>query len=506
MTRALTHREILRVFAGLATAMLMAALDQTIVATALPTIVGELGGLRALSWVVSAYLLTSTVAVPLCGKLSDLYGRMRLYQLAIVLFVAGSVACGAAQTMGQLIAFRAVQGVGGGGLVALTQTIVGDVVPARQRGRYMGYMGAVFGVASVIGPPLGGWLTDAWDWRWIFFVNVPVGALAMWAARHTLQLPFPLRAGKIDYLGAALLSGGIVALLLITMWGGSSSARSSGAVAGLAVAAVVSLVAFLLVERRAPEPILPLELFRGPVVPVAVVVLFVTNVVMFGAIVFLPLFLQIVVGVSATRSGVLLLPLVGGLLVGVVGAGRAMVRWGRYRMFPIAGTALMTVGVGLLSTMGTGTTHVEASLSMAVLGLGIGLVMQVLVVAIQNAVPPRHLGAATSTSLFFRSMGGTIGVAVAGAVLNVRLGSTLADTLRGGARGLAAGPAAVADLPAAVRDGVRVALADALTTVFLAAVPLLLVAFVLSWMLRELPLRTVATAAPRGRHAEAVDV
>lgn len=468
----LTHREIMRVFAGLMTGMFLAALDQTVVATALPTIVAELGGLTQLSWVVTAYLLTSTVSVPLYGKLSDLYGRGNLYRLAILIFLAGSFSSGAAQSMGQLIAFRALQGAGAGGLMALTQTIIADVVSPRQRGRYMGLVGAVFALASVLGPLLGGSFVDNLGWRWIFYLNLPVGAAALWITQRNLRSAVTRQQHRIDYLGAALLTSGLVALLLVSVWGGTTYAWSSPVIVGLGLVAVAVLAAFFLVETRAPEPFLPLEIFRDRAVAVAAVLVFLTGVVMYGGIVSLPLFVQAVLGISATGSGLLLLPLIGGLLVSVVSSGRLISRWGRYRVFPIVGTALMAAGVGLLSTMTVGSTRGQVSLYLAVVGLGIGLVLQVPVLVIQNTVAARHLGAATSTSLFLRSIGGSLGVALFGALLNARLGGAPA--------------------------GDRLALSDAITSVFWVAVPLIGVAFVVAWLLPERPLRTTVSAPAEG--------
>jgi EmrB/QacA subfamily drug resistance transporter len=496
-----SHREILVVFVGLATAMLLAALDQTIVATALPTIVGELGGLSQLSWVVTAYLLTLTVSMPLYGKISDLYGRKRLFQFAIALFVAGSAACGLSASMSQLITFRAIQGFGAGGIMALTQTIVGDIVSPRERGRYLGYIGAVFAVASVAGPLLGGYIVDHLDWRWVFWINVPLGAVALAVTQRNLRLVIRRRRPQIDYLGAALLSAGVVGLLLALMWDGGRSPWASPVILGLAAAAAVALTAFVFAERRAAEPILPPELFRNRVFAVSSAIVFIVGSAMFATTTFLPFFLQAATGISATSSGLLLVPLVGGIFTTVVGSGRLVTRWGRYKVFPIVGTALLVVGMGLLSSMTAGTNRFQASTYMVVIGLGIGCIIQVIVTAVQNAVPMHHLGTATSAVQFFRSIGGMVGVAAFGALLNSRLALNLTDAnlrLPAGSdpQSLLSTPEAIASASPAIQGALRGALADAITSVFLLAVPVMLVAFALSWLLRELPLRTTISAAP----------
>lgn len=490
----MSHREILVVVAGLMTAMFLAALDQTIVATALPTIAGELGGLSRLSWIVTAYLLTSTVSVPLYGKVSDLYGRKPLFLGAITVFVIGSLAAGASQTMTQLIVSRAVQGVGAGGLLAMAQTILGDVVSPRERGRYIGYFGAVFAVSSVIGPLLGGFFVDSLSWRWVFYVNLPLGGVALYIVQRALKLPRVRHERVIDYLGAALLTAGVTALLLVLVWGGQVYPWASPTITLLAVVSAGALATFVAVERRATEPLLPPELFRNSVFTVSASVSMIAGTAMFGAIVFLPVFLQVAIGMSATSSGLQLMPLIGGLVTATITAGRLTTRWGRYKAFPVTGTAVLAVGLWLLSTMSVDTGRGLVSTYMVVVGLGVGAVMQTLVVAAQNAVPVRHLGTATSAMQFSRSIGGSLGVALFGALVNARLASLLAGAgaalpANVSSQSLAS-PEAIAALPAAARAILQGALAEAITFVFGLAVPLALVGFALALRLRELPLRT----------------
>jgi EmrB/QacA subfamily drug resistance transporter len=493
---ALTSRQLALVFAGLMLGMLLAALDQTIVATALPTIVGELGGLNHLSWVVTAYLLTSTASTPLYGKLSDLYGRKQLFQLAIVMFLAGSVLAGLAQNMTQLVAFRAVQGLGAGGLISMAMAIIGEVVSPRERGRYQGWLGAVFGLASVAGPLAGGLLTDNLSWRWVFYVNVPVGLVALGFTTFALNLPFRRREHAIDYVGAALLVAGVTSVLLVTVWGGGQYAWDSPLILGLAASGLVLLTVFFAWERRAAEPILPLHLFRNRVVAVATGMMFLIGLALFGAIVFLPVFLQLVAGASATNSGLLLLPLMGGIIVTSVVTGRLITRTGRYKIFPVVGTFLILTGFALLATIGVGTSQALVSTYMVVLGAGIGANMQVLVLAVQNAVRPRDLGTATSTASFMRSLGASFGTAIFGAILNARLTTELARLLPAGAlpRGLdpealQGSPAQLLALPPAVRDGLVHAFANSIHTVFLAALPIGVLLVLVVWLLPELPLR-----------------
>jgi EmrB/QacA subfamily drug resistance transporter len=407
------------IFGALLLVLLLASLDQTIVSTALPTIVGDLGGISKLSWVVSSYLLASTVVGPVYGKLGDLYGRKIVLQTAIVIFLAGSVLCGLSQNMTELIGFRAIQGLGAGGLIVVTIAVVGDIVPPRERGRYQGYFGGVFGVATVIGPLLGGFFVDNLSWRWIFYVNLPIGLVALAVIGTTFQARTDRTRQTIDYLGAVLLAGGLSAIVLYTSLGGTTYPWGSAKMIALVVAGVIMLAAFVLVESRAREPILPLELFRIRVFAVTCAVGFIIGLALFGAITYLPLYLQDVKGHSPTTSGLLITPMMAGLLITSIASGQLISRFGRYRPFPIAGTAITAVGLGLLSRIHTDTSTLVVAGYMVVLGLGLGLVMQVLVLAAQNAVDYKYLGVASSGSTLFRQIGGSIGVAVFGAIFAI---------------------------------------------------------------------------------------
>jgi EmrB/QacA subfamily drug resistance transporter len=495
-----SRREITVVFVALMLAVLLAALDGTIVATALPTITAELGGLNQLSWVVTGYLLASTISTPLYGKLGDLYGRKRIFQASIVVFLVGSALCGQSQSMGELIAFRTLQGLGGGGLIVLAQAIIGDIVSPRDRGRYQGVIGAVFGVSSVAGPLLGGFLVDNASWRWIFYVNIPIGIVALAVIAVALRVPEQRRHARIDVLGTILLSLAAGCFVLAASLGGATYGWGSWQIIGLGAITVVATAALIPVERRAAEPVLPLSLFGSRVFTVAAAISFIVGFALFGATTYLPLFLQIVTGASPTRSGLELLPLILGLLVTSIGSGQIIARWGHYRPFPIAGTAIMVVGFWRLSTMEASTSGVERSLDMLILGLGIGLVMQVLVLAVQNDVDYRNLGVATSGATFFRSIGGCFGVAICGAIFSNRLADELSK-LSGLPPSVGAGRVTremVAQLPPAARAAFVSAYADALTTVFLVCAPVAALGFLLSWLLPEKPLRRTVEAAGVG--------
>lgn len=481
--------------------LLLAALDQTIVATALPTIVSELGGLEHLSWVVTAYLLASTAATPLWGKLGDQYGRKKLFQTAIVIFLVGSALCGAAQDMAQLIAFRALQGLGGGGLIVLSMAIVGDLVPPRERGRYQGLFGAVFGATSVLGPLLGGLFTEHLSWRWVFYVNLPVGIVALAVIAAVLHIPRRRTKHVIDYLGTFLIASVATCLVLVASLGGTTWEWASPQIIGLAVLGVLLTVAFVAVERRAAEPVLPLKLFRVRTFTLSAVISFIIGFAMFGAMTYLPTFLQVVQGVTPTMSGVHMLPMVAGMLLSSTGSGQIVSRTGRWKVFPIAGTAVTTLGLLLLHQLDADSSTAEMSAYFFVFGLGLGLVMQVLVLIVQNAVPYEDLGVATSGATFFRSIGASFGVAIFGTIFASRLGHELTDALRGtrlppgvSADSLEADPRGIAGLPPALRPPALDAYATAITDVFLYAVPVALLGFALAWFLKEDRLRASVTA------------
>ncbi|MGA3218357.1 MAG: MDR family MFS transporter [Acidimicrobiales bacterium] len=490
----LSHRRVLTIIGALMLGMLLAALDQTIVSTALPTIVADLHGGSHITWVVTAYLLAATVSTPLWGKLGDQYGRKTFFQAAIVLFLAGSVLSGFSTSLAMLVACRTLQGLGGGGLMVGAQAIVGDIVSPRDRGRYQGLFGATFGLASVVGPLLGGVLVDNLSWRWIFYVNIPLGAIALVVIASQVPGHLSRLHHDIDYAGIVTLSIGVTGLVLLTSLGGTTYAWGSLPIILMGAGGAVFLAIFAYIERSAKEPILPLHLFSNRTFSAASAVGFIVGFAMFGAILFLPLFFQVVKGANPTTSGLLLLPLMAGLLVTSIGSGQAISRTGRYRAFPIAGTAIMTLGLVMLSRLSTTTGGWAQTAYLVVLGIGLGLVMQVLVLVTQNAVPQSELGVATSGATFFRSIGGSFGAAIFGAIFSNVLVGKLSSQLRGVSlpKGFASSsvtPQMLGQLSAPVRHGFVQAYASSIQEVFVLAVPVALLAFVVVWLLPHVELR-----------------
>ena len=491
----LRNQSIRTVFAALILVLLLAALDQTIVSTALPTIVGELGGVTHLSWVVTAYLLASTIVAPLYGKFGDIHGRKIILQVAIVIFLMGSALCGLAQTMMQLVFFRGLQGIGGGGLIVTTIAVIADLVPPRERGRYQGVFGAVFGIATIVGPLLGGFFVDHLSWRWIFYVNLPTGVLALVVVAAVLRSPTTRRQHVIDYLGAILLSVALTAIILFTSLGGTTLAWASPVTLGLIALGITGTIAFIAAEARAHEPILPLSLFRNRTFAITSAVGLIVGLSLFGSITYLPIYLQVVKGESPSASGLQLMPMMLGMLMTSVASGRVISRWGHYKPFPIVGTAIMTIGLLMLSRLSAEHSVWQTSIDALVLGLGLGMVMQVLVLAAQNSVDFEHLGVATSGTTLFRSLGGALGVALFGAIFANGLYAHLVAVIPSGADiPSATNPAGLTALPPELRGPYIAAVTAALRPVFGIAAIVAAVACVLAWFLREIPLRGMAPA------------
>ena len=504
MTRAPAHRaepgsgsrHLALLFVGLMLSMLLAALNQTVLSTALPTIVGELNGVDEMLWVITAYILASTIMMPVYGKLGDLMGRKPLLLGAILVFMAGSVVGALAGTIEVLIAARAIQGLGGGGLIILSQAAIADVVPARERGRYMGVMGGVFAVSSVAGPLLGGFFTEGPGWRWVFWINIPLGLLALAGAVLFLKLPRHSGRPRLDIGGMVLLAVATTCLVLFATWGGGKYAWTDPVLLGLIAGTLVTAAAFVAVERRTAEPIIPMHLFRERNFVLTTLAGLLTGVAMFGALGYLPTYLQMVFGVDATRSGLLMVPMMGTMLVTSVLAGQAVSRTGRYKWLPVAGSVIVAAAMGLLATLTSeqGVWHV--CLYIAVLGLGLGLSMQVLVLIVQNTFPLRQVGTATAANNFFRQIGATLGSGVVGSVFASRLAELMAErvpaaALEGGAGGAnSLTPAVVASLPQALQDPIVTSYNDALTPIYLWIMPLGLLAAAVLCFVAEKPLAT----------------
>ncbi|HAM26909.1 MAG TPA: MFS transporter [Microbacteriaceae bacterium] len=497
-TPSTNKRNVLLVFAGLMVAMLLASLDQTIFSTALPTIVGQLDGVSHMLWVTTAYILASTIVMPVYGKLGDLVGRKWLFIAAIALFLVGSVVGGLAGSMTALIVGRAIQGLGGGGLMILAQAIIADVVPARERGKYSGIMGAVFAVSSVAGPLLGGFFTDGPGWRWAFWMNVPLGIIAIVSAVFFLTLPKGTTARpKLDYAGMTVLAVAATCLVLFTTWGGNTYAWDSPTILGLIAGTVVASIAFVLIERRAAEPIIPLALFRNRNFNLTTAAGLITGVAMFGALAYMPTYLQMVTGVGATQAGFLMIPMMGALLVASVVSGQIVSRTGRYKAIPIIGTVLVAVGLTLLSTLLATTAIWIICVHLAIMGLGLGMSMQILILVVQNSFPVSQVGTATASNNFFRQIGSSLGSAIVGSLFVSRLTELLSANLPAGGSGgtNSLTPAMVNALPESVRTVIVGAYNEALAPIFLYLVPLVLVAAVLLLFVQEKPLATTIDRA-----------
>jgi len=496
-----------RVFAGLMLGMFVASISQMIVSPAMPRIVAELGGMDHYSWVAIAAMLVSAVTVPIVGKLSDLYGRRGFYIAGLAVFMAGSIVAGFAQSFGILILGRAIQGFGMGTLMPLSQTIIGDIIPARQRGKYQGIMGSVFGLSSVAGPITGGWITDHFGWRALFFVSLPVGLVALFFIARFLHLPFQRRDAKVDVAGIVLLAVGLTTSLLATSWGGTTYAWSSGTILGLYAVGVVALIAFVWVETKAEEPVLPLRLFKSSVFSFSVIASFIIAMAMFGAMIYIPVFAQGVVGINATNSGLVLMPMMVGMIVLGIVSGALVTRTGRYKEIMLLGVAIMGVGQWLLSRMDHTATQTQLTVAMIVFGIGLGMAMQLYTLVVQNGAEQRDMGVATASTQFFRNVGSTVGIAIFGTVMTSGLAAAImghlpaevaAQMAAGGGSGMSAGdvldPSKLAALPPVVADAVRQGLAERLHVVFLLGIPLLALAFLVTLFIKHVPLRETVHA------------
>jgi EmrB/QacA subfamily drug resistance transporter len=486
------RREVLIVLPGLLLALIIAMLDQLVVSTALPRIVGDLGGLNHLSWVVTAYVLASTVTTPLYGKLGDLYGRKRLLMTAIIIFLIGSALSGLSQSMDQLIAFRAIQGLGAGGLMVGAIATIGDLVSPRERGQYMGYMMGAMTLAMIAGPLAGGYITDALSWQWIFYINIPIGGAALVYLARTMHLPPKRVEHRVDYLGVGVLAVAATAIVLLTTWGGNQYGWGSPRILGLGAIAIAAVAGFIAVEARAAEPVIPLHVFRNRNFSLASAMSFLLGLAMFGAMTFLPLYQQTVQHASATGSGLLLIPLMLGSTVTTLVAGQVTTRTGRYKLLPVIGGAVMTAGLVLLAHLGPDTSKLTAGAWFVVLGAGMGFLMQITGLIVQNSVSPRDMGVASSSRMFFQQIGGSIGVSLFGVIFTRRLAESMAALMPGvhlGAGGGQLDPATVNTLPAAVRSAAFISISHAIDSVFVWAAPAAAAVFVLALLIKEVPLR-----------------